>query len=595
MSETHRYQRFFAELKRRKVFQVAAVYGAAMFGVLQAADVLVPALHLPEGLITVVAVLGLVGFPVALVVAWTYERTATGLVRTEDAAPGELTQIISAPATKRWPVGLAAATGTALLLVGGWLALGRPASGESDMRTAAAAGSVEAPFSAVSIAVLPFEDMSEEGDKEYFSDGLSEELIDAFVRVNGLRVAARTSSFAFKESTADIRTIADSLGVETVLEGSVRASGDRLKITAQLIQASDGFHLWSETYERQLTDVFEVQEEIARAISEALLGTLGLEDQGDFSVARTDIEAYEQYLLGRAFVSQRGPVLRRAEEHFRAAIAIDSMYAPAWGGLAEVYAVYPYYVEGPVEEALAKSEEAARRALALDSLSASARVALGSVLRERRQWADAERELLKALELAPENAEAHGEYSQYLGYVRRVEEASAYADRALALDPLSDHKLAIAGVYSLLAGDDETAEERMWRVRDFSISAIILTQHLVSQGKFDEAEQAARLSPNVTEMLTMLVEAVRSPAGSEARARAVERISDRKVPLDLGGGTPQLAWLLFLGEREAAIELLEVFLEGPLLGLEVLWLPVYDPIRDHPRFQAIVEGLELPE
>ncbi len=594
MSEASSYQRFFAELKRRKVFQVAAVYGAAMFGVLQAADVLVPALHLPEGLITVVAVLGLIGFPVALAVAWTYERTGAGLVRTGDASPGELTQIISAPAAKRWPVGLAAAAGTALLLVGGWLALGRPASGEVDVATPIA-GEAPASDSTVSIAVLPFDDMSEKGDKEYFSDGLSEELIDALVRVDGLRVAARTSSFAFKESSADIRTIADSLGVETVLEGSVRASGDRLRITAQLIQASDGFHLWSETYERQLTDVFEVQEEIARAISDALLGTLGLEDQSDFRVARTDIDAYEQYLLGRAFVSQRGPVLRRAEEHFRAAIAIDSTYAPAWGGLAETYAVYPYYVEMPIEEALAKSEEAARRALELDPLSASARVALGSVLRERRQWADAERELLKALELAPESAEAHGEYSQYLGYVRRLEEASAYADRALALDPLSDHKLAIAGMYSLLAGDDEVGEERTWRVRDFSITAIILTQHFVSRDRFDEAERAARLSPDVEALLLTLVEAARSPAGSEARARGVERVSGRQITLGLGGGIAQPAWLVLLGEPEMALDLLEELLAGPPLGLEVLWMPMYDPIREHPRFQAIVEGLELPE
>ncbi|MBT8478800.1 MAG: hypothetical protein KJO06_07790, partial [Gemmatimonadetes bacterium] len=129
----------------------------------------------------------------------------------------------------------------------------------------------------------------------------------------------------------------------------------------------------------------------------------------------------------------------------------------------------------------------------------------------------------------------------------------------------------------------------------FSISAIILTQHLVSQGRFDEAEQAARLSPSTTDMLLTLVEAVRSPVGSEARARVLEQISDREMPLDLGGGTPQSAWLLLLGEREAAIDLLEGMLEGPLLGLEMLWLPVYDPIRDHPRYPAIVARLELPE
>ena len=594
MSEASGYQRFFAELKRRKVFQVAAVYGAAMFGVLQAADVLVPALHMPEGLITVVAVLGLIGFPVALAVAWTYERTGAGLVRTGDAAPGEITQIILAPAASRWPVGLAAAAGTALLLVGGWIALGRPVSGESDARAAAEVGNAGARSPTVSIAVLPFEDMSEGGDKEYFSDGLSEELIDALVRVDGLRVAARTSSFAFRESTADIRTIADSLGVETVLEGSVRTSGDRLKITAQLIQASDGFHLWSETYERQLTDVFDVQEEIATAISGALLGTLGLESGTSFSVTRTDIDAYEQYLLGRAFMSQRGPALRRAEEHFRAAIAIDSMYAPAWGGLAEVFAVYPYYVSMEIPEAMTEAEGAARRALALDPDLASARVALGSVLRERRQWEAAEYELLLALDLAPESAEAHGEYAQYLAYVRRFQEASAHADRSLQLDPLSNQKLGVAGLYALVAGQEELGLDRLWRVRGWGIGPVLLTEHLVARKRYDEAARAAAIEAELEDYLLVLVEATRSSAASPERQRGITLAADPR-PMSLGGGIAQPAWLIYLGEPDAALDRLEDLFTRPVLGLETLWQPMYDPIRDHPRFQAIVDGLELPE
>jgi len=593
MSEASGYQRFFAELKRRKVFQVAAVYGAAMFGVLQAADVLVPALHLPEGLITIVAVLGLIGFPVALAMAWTYERTGAGLVRTGDAAPGELTQIISAPAASRWPVGLAAAVGTALLLVGGWIALGRPVSGDSDADVQAAVGAEET-TSTVSIAVLPFEDMSEGGDKEYFSDGLSEELIDALVRVDGLRVAARTSSFAFRESSADIRTIADSLDVETVLEGSVRASGDRLKITAQLIQASDGFHLWSQTYERRLTDVFEVQEEIATAISDALLGTLGIEHETDLSVARTDIDAYEQYLLGRAFLSQRGGALRIAEDHFRAAIAIDSMYAPAWGGLAEVFAVYPYYVPIEIDEAMAEAEAAARRALALDSTSASARVALGSVLRERWQWADAERELRMALDLAPESSEAHGEYGQYLAYVRRFQEASFHADRSLQLDPLSMQKLGVAGLYALVAGQEDRGLERLWRVRGWRIGPALLTEHLVAMGQYEEAARAAAIEPDLEEFLMTLVDAVRSPAGSAERQRGLSLVFESR-PMDQGGGLAQPAWLVHLGEADRALDLLEVMFASPVMGLETIWQPMYDPIRDHPRFQAIVEGLGLPE
>jgi TolB-like protein len=596
------YQRFFAELKRRKVFQVAAVYGAGMFAVLQGADVLIPALHLPDALITWLAVLGLVGFPIALVIAWTYERSAGGLVRTDEAEPGELTQIIEAPAAKRWPVGLSAAAGTALLLVGTWFALGRPASGMAGRGEGAGAMApslADAGSSTrenVSIAVLPFEDMSEAGDKEYFSDGLSEELIDALAGVNGLKVAARTSSFVFKDGLADVRTIADSLGVANVLEGSVRASGERLRITAQLIQASDGFHLWSETYDRELTDVFEVQEEIAEAIAMALLGTLGIEQRTELSVARTDIDAYEQYLLGRAYISQRGEALRRAEKHFRAAIDVDSTYAAAWGGLAEVYALYPYYMDIDIEASLATAESAARRAIDLDPGSANAHVALGSVLRDRRQWSAAESELLTALELSPRSAEARGEYAQYLLAVGRKEESLEQAYLSLELDPLSMHKKAVLAMYQLASGREAEAIDRFWEIRGFPIATVLLTQYLAYEGRFEEAARAARSDPSLTAMLETLVEAARRPPGSPERQRGIEMANDLEMlPMGLGGGVTQPMWLVILGAKDEALEMFERVFTGPVIGLELIDMPMYDPIRTDPRFQAIVQELELPE
>jgi TolB-like protein len=573
-----------------------------MFGVLQGADVLVEALHLPESLVTVAAVLGLLGFPMALFVAWIFERSPDGLIRTEDAAPGELTQIIEAPPAKRWPIGLAAAAGTTLLLVGAWLVLGRPAAdaaGPNSSFEVTAAGAPAAANDAASdrsIAVLPFEDMSEAGDKEYFSDGLSEELIDALARVEGLQVAARTSSFAFKDGGEDIRAIADSLGVANVLEGSVRASGDRLRITAQLIQASDGFHLWTETYDRELTDVFEVQDEIAEAIATALLGTLGLENDADLRVARTDIEAYEQYLLGRAFVSQRGDALLRAEEHFRAALAIDSLYAPAWGGIAEVYALYPYYVAVDVDASLATAESAARRAIALDPNSANAHVALGSVLRDRHQWTAAERELKRGLELAPRSSEAHGEYGQYLLAVGRFEESLQEARLSLDLDPLSQQKLAVLGMYELVAGRAEEGVAHLWQIRGFPIGPVLLAQYLAYTGRFEEAERAARIDPATTELLSTLVEAVRSPVGSPARQLGIELASTPEIlPMGKGGGLTQPMWLVLLGEEEKALDMLDELLSGPVIGLELIGMPMFDPIRDHPRFRAIVAGFGIPE
>ena len=214
---------------------------------------------------------------------------------------------------RRWPAGIAAVVGTALLVSGVWWVIGRGADGIAPTVGAPGAGGSANPAASAdevipppatadenSIAVLPFVNMSGDPENEYFSDGLSEELINALVMVDGLKVAARTSAFAFRGQDRDVREIGAELGVENVLEGSVRKAGDRVRITAQLIHAEDGFHLWSETYDRQLDDIFAVQEEIASAISEQLELTLTPENRSTLARRRTDdLEAYDLYLLGR--------------------------------------------------------------------------------------------------------------------------------------------------------------------------------------------------------------------------------------------------------------------------------------------------------
>ncbi len=308
---SHAYQRFFAELKRRKVFRVAAVYGAASFAILEASDILFPRIGLPEWTVTFVAVLALLGFPVALVLAWVYERTPAGMRRTEEAETGELEAIAAAPARSRWPVGLAAAIGTALLLLGSWWALGRP----SPAGTKAAADSGRQAGVYQSIAVLPFANMSEDASDEYFSDGLTEELLNALARVPDLKVAGRTSSFVYKGENKDLREIGEALGVETILEGSVRRAGGRVRVTAQLIDAADGFHVWSSDWDRELTadNVFDIQDEIAGSVAEALAtgmapdvgapagaGTVATWSGRVPALVRTaDLETYDLYLLGR--------------------------------------------------------------------------------------------------------------------------------------------------------------------------------------------------------------------------------------------------------------------------------------------------------
>jgi TolB-like protein len=231
-----------------------------------------------------------------------------------------------------------------------------------------------------SVAVLPFVNMSTDPENEFFSDGITEELINALARVNGVQVTARTSSFAFKGRTDDIREIATRLGVNTVLEGSVRKAGDRVRITAQLIDASSGYHLFSETYDRRLDDVFEVQDAITKAIMTAVLDRLDPLSRNDSLTPRTDSNVHGAFLRGLAEYNLWTPDhLRAAIRHFEAALRFDDSFAPAWAGMAGSYLVLASYGQMPAEEAYAKAESAALRAISLDAEDGQAHATLGLI------------------------------------------------------------------------------------------------------------------------------------------------------------------------------------------------------------------------
>jgi TolB-like protein len=468
---THGYQRLLAELKRRKVFKVAAVYGAVGFIVLQVVELLVPMLLLPDWVYRFIGLLLLAGFPIAIVLAWAYDLTADGVQRTGEATAGELEAIARQPRGQRWPIGIAALVGTAMFALGGWWFLGTGESaGETTVGLDPGAATVAAPAAAGSLAsasesagdegpsivVLPFTNMSGDPDNEYFSDGLSEEIINSLVMIDGLKVIARTSAFAFKGEGFDVREIGDTLGVGNVLEGSVRRSGDRVRITAQLIDATDGAHLWSETYDRQIDDIFAVQEEIAEAIAEKLELTLTEEGRTSLAARRTsDLQAYDLYLLGRAnWATRSDSGLVAALEHFEAAIARDSMYAPAWVGLAAVHDALPWYVYGiDPRESADRAKQAAYRAIELDPTSAEAYATLGVILYEFDwDWEGAEAAFEKMLELDPDYAQGLNWYSQLLIALLRDDEAMMYGRRSVELDPLSVHNSYIYAYTQYMAG-----------------------------------------------------------------------------------------------------------------------------------------------
>jgi TolB-like protein/Flp pilus assembly protein TadD len=285
--------------------------------------------------------------------------------------------------------------------------------------------------------------MSPGGDQEYFADGMTEELLNTLAKIRELRVAGRTSSFAYKGQDKDLREIGRELGVRYVVEGSVRKQDDRLRITAQLVDAGDNFHLWSDTYDRTMVDVFAVQEEIAGAVAGELQVSLGLEE-GDALVAPiADFEAYEKYLTARARMRERGAGVHEAVRLFEEVVATDSTWAPGWAGLAQAYSLVPYYTPGNVTEAIGADQWEP----ALSAAEAAAKRA-----RDRWEWGQAEAHYLRALELDPDDVEAHQQYSELLAGIGREDEALRSIRRAVALDPTAAIRLNVLG-YILLMND----------------------------------------------------------------------------------------------------------------------------------------------
>lgn len=431
---------FFAELRRRNVIRVAGLYLVGAWLLVQIAETLLPIFKTPDWVLQSLVVLLALGFVPALVLAWVFEMTPQGLRReSEFERP--------ASAVDHTARKLDIAVIVLLVAVGAMMLWGRAGSGprpESQMAadaSGAVAGgepapvSVEAPMR--SIAVLAFDDLSAEQDQAYFAEGVSEELLNVLARIDGLKVAARTSSFKFKDGDADIGEIGRALGVDAVLEGSVRKSGDQMRITAQLIKVSDGFHLWSESYDREVDNIFAVQDEIATAIVDALKLQLDIEEET--AGRTTNVAAYDLYLRGRQ--EGRQPTregLRKAIDLYEQALALDDDFAAAYGGIAEAWVWLEDYGGFRATEAFPQAEQAARRALELDPQSAEAKTSMAMVY--DRYYNDQQRATAlfeDILATNPNHVVAYNLYADSLLDIGEPRRAVEVQRSAVELDPLS--------------------------------------------------------------------------------------------------------------------------------------------------------------
>jgi TolB-like protein len=591
---------FFAELKRRNVYKVAVAYAVVAWLLVQAASILFPTFEAPAWVMKVFVVVILLGFPVALVIAWAFEMTPQGMKRTEDVGPDEV--IPQWSGKKFAALIIVTAIGAAALL--GFQLL-RP-------KTSAVPGETTG-IPSKSIAVLPFVNMSSDKENEYFVDGLTEEILNRLAQISALRVPGRTSSFAFKGKNTDLRQIGTALGVAHVLEGSVRKSGDRLRITAQLVRTADGFQLWSQSFDRKFDDIFAIQEEIARSIADALSTPLGVGDAVNPQRQTRDMEAYEKFLEARALIPQRSAEkLRRAIDLLTAVVERDPSFANGWAALAQARALAPYYALAPMPESLKGAEEAARKALALDNTLAAAHSALADVLRDRFDWLAAETEYQLALKLSPGEAETHNQYAQMLLKVGHLDAALEHALRACELDPLAWVPPSVATIIHLSRGDFAKSREfldrseklteprRSFQIRIELLYALCrqdrdLARRVIAQALPPQTEWAHPPSPKFLQAIDQALAAFDTSSASSVDLAKV--IRELQASGDFDTGLPFSAVAIFLGQKQAALDAL--FLEvdtTPRNDIAALiWTPIYEPLRNEPRVLNLVRSMKLPE
>ena len=457
-----------------------------------------------------------------------------------------------------------------------------------------------------SVAVLPFTNMSPQADNEYFSDGVTEEILTLLTRIDGLKVISRTSVMQYKGTVKPIRQIGEELGVTTILEGSVRHAGSRVRITAQLIDAASDEHLWADRYDRDLEDIFEIQSDVAERIVEALRFRLTSRERFRLSERPTEsVEAYKMYLKGRQFLSRRTTAaITKAIECFRDAVTTDSSFAQAWVGLADGLILLQVYADASVNAVIGEARSAAEKALALDSRLGEAHVSLGMIAQSDWQWEEADGRFRRGIELSPGYATGYHWYGVFLMSTGRLEEAISTMERALELDPVSLPVQTGLGLAHVYAGRVDEAIEIYRKVLEldpgYAGAHVNIAQAYLSQGRFDDAlaslETVSRLvpdrqPPDIVEKLRTGYAAGGGPGYWGAMLEeAGTRIDD--LGPDAHGDMAQAC--AQLGRADEAFDHLKQALEGHLpQAWQKVMDPLLEPLRSDPRFEEMRRSLGL--
>ena len=574
---------FLAELKRRNVYKVAVAYAVVGWLVIQVSSTVLPTFHAPEWVVQTLVVLVAIGFPIALVIAWAFELTPEGLKRAEDVDLAMKRR----PKSHAWIYVVAVG---AVLSIGLFM-LGRYGFREKNSST------VELP--AKSIAVLPFDNLSEDKSNAYFAEGVQDEILTRLAKVADLKVISRTSTQHFKSAPDNLPQIAKQLGVMNILEGSVQKANDQVRVNVQLINALTDAHLWAETFDRELTDIFAVESEIAKTIADTLQAKLtGSEKTAMSKKPTANPEAYELYLKGRFFWNKRTSAdLRKAVDYFNQAIAKDSNYALAYAGLADAFAMYPDYgVEAPAD-AYPRAKSAAMKALELDNTLGQPHAALGLVYANfEHDFAKSIGEFERAAQLDPNYATAHQWINTGLEPTGQFDRSIAETKHAIELDPLSliiNADLAYS-YFNARRFDDALAQSQKTLEIDpsFHVARGYLGLALQFKGQLAEAIpefRTAAASNDEPFSQALLGQALARAGMRDEAQRILSRLEERARDHFVTGWSLAVIRLA-LGDKEGALAALDLALQqhAPEIVL-IKYDPLFDDLRGDPHFEALVQ------
>jgi TolB-like protein len=583
MNEEHS---FFAELKRRNVYKVAVAYIVAGWALSQGIAQVLPVFDIPNWAVRLIVLAIVIGFPIALVIAWAFELTPQGIKRTETA------DAMSQAGRQKNNAWIYVVVVGAVVSIGLFF-LGRYTAGNATPRQSESATAVPQK----SIAVLPLLNESGDPKDEYFSDGLSEELIAALAQISGLKVIGRSSSFRFKERTEEPKTIGEKLGVTTLLEGTVRKQGDRVRIVAELINAADGIEMWTRTFDRELKDIFAVQQEIATAVAESLRVTLLGSEEKSTQMATNNVEAHNAYLQGHFyFLRSNIEDHRKAVTYFDEAIRLDPNYALACTERAETWTLLGD-LTGQRSTAYTKARSDAERAVAIAPSLAEAHAALGWV-RAFAEWKFAEglSELQRAKELSPTNRTANDLLGRVIVYTGRMEEAEHQARQAVEIDPLSAAAQFTLGRVLFYAGKLDEADAAGRKMAELQPSAA--SSHrwqvlvAVQRGDGETALREAQLEPD-ERFRTFELALAHYIRGDKTAADAA--LADL-IAHSQEGLAYQIAQVYAVrGEKDKAFEWLQIAFDNHDGGMPSLLVdPLLRGLRDDPRYKNLVAKVGLP-